>query len=151
MAKAFDLSKYTDVQIAVARMLCDPEADYSVAKVAKEIGVTDRTIYRWKLDADFIDLMEYVGDMYMKSYVSNIDKAVMKGVKNGSVKSMELGYKRAGKLVDRKEVVSDVTIDVSLNGKSNDQLLAEIADLERKLALEAATKAAAIEIDAVIE
>jgi AcrR family transcriptional regulator len=136
MAKKVDLSKFSSEQLAAARLLTDPDNRMTYQQIAEEVGVSERTLYRWREKEDFAQLIEELSDRIMKTFVSEVDKAVMKSVKNGSVKAMELAYKRSGKLVDKKEISSEVDVSVSSVGdKSNEELMAELADLEKKAGL----------------
>lgn len=130
----FDYSRYSDVQLQVARMMCDPDVEMTIKQVATEVGVTERTIYRWKENPEFIELLNYLSDTYMDAFLGVVYKSLQKGVRKGSVKAMELALKRQGKLVDRKEVVQDVNVNVfDTREKSNDQLLAELQEMEQRL------------------
>jgi AcrR family transcriptional regulator len=136
MAKNVDYSKFSSEQLAAARLLTDPETRMTNAEIAKEVGISERTLYRWREKEDYAELLETLSDRIMKTFISEVDKAVMKSVKSGSVKAMELAYKRSGKLVDKREVTSDV--DVTVNGvgdKSNEELMAELAEMEKKAGL----------------
>jgi AcrR family transcriptional regulator len=136
MAKKVDLSKFSSEQLAAARLLTDPDNRMTYLQIAEEVGVSERTLYRWREKEDFAQLIEELSDRIMKTFISEVDKAVMKSVKNGSVKAMELAYKRSGKLVDKKEISSEVDVNVSSVGdKSNEELMAELADLEKKAGL----------------
>jgi AcrR family transcriptional regulator len=136
MAKNVDYSKFSSEQLAAARLLTDPETRMTNAEIAKEVGISERTLYRWREKEDYAELLETLSDRIMKTFISEVDKAVMKSVKSGSVKAMELAYKRSGKLVDKREVTSDV--DVTVNGvgdKTNEELMAELAEMEKKAGL----------------
>jgi AcrR family transcriptional regulator len=136
MAKKVDLSKFSSEQLAAARLLTDPDCKMTYAEIAAEVGVSSKTLYRWREKEDFADLLEELSDRIMKTFISEVDKYVMKSVKQGSVKAMELAYKRSGKLVDKKEVTSEVDLQVTgVEGKTNDELAAELLELERKAGL----------------
>lgn len=136
MAKNIEYSKFSSEQLAAARLITDPEVRLTNAQIAEEVGISERTLYRWREKEEYADLLESLSDRIMKTFISDVDKAVMKGVKQGSVKAMELAYKRSGKLVDKKEVTSDVDLQVTgLDGKTNEDLMRELADLEKKAGL----------------
>jgi AcrR family transcriptional regulator len=136
MAKKVDLSKFSSEQLEAARLITDPGNKMTYAEVAAAVGVADRTLYRWREKEEYAELLEELSDRIMKTFVSEVDKAVMKSVKQGSVKAMELAYKRSGKLVDKKEVTSDVDVTVTgVEGKTNDELMAELAAMEKKAGL----------------
>lgn len=133
MAKKVDLNKFSSEQLAAARLITDPECRMTNAQIAAEVGVAERTLYRWREKEEYAALLEELSDRLMKTFISEVDKAVMKSVKNGSVKAMELAYKRSGKLVDKKEIQSDVDVNVQGVGeKTTEELLKELAELEKK-------------------
>jgi AcrR family transcriptional regulator len=136
MAKNVDYSKFSSEQLAAARLITDPEAKLTNAQIAEQVGISERTLYRWREKEDYAELLESLSDRIMKTFISEVDKAVMKSVKQGSVKAMELAYKRSGKLVDKKEISSDVDVTVSgVGDKSNEELMAEVAEMEKKAGL----------------
>lgn len=136
MAKKVDLSKFTSQQLAAARLIVDPENRMTYKEVATEVQISERQLYRWRENEDFASLLEELSDRIMKTFVSDVDKYLMKSVRQGSVKAMELAYKRSGKLVDKKEIQSDVEVQVTgIEGKTNEELAAELKELEKKAGL----------------
>lgn len=72
----------------------------------------------------------------LDAYLSDVYRQLQKSVSRGSVKAIELALKRSGKLIDKREVSSDISIEVTaIDSKSNAQLENEIKELERKLKL----------------
>jgi predicted transcriptional regulator len=134
MAKEkFDYSRYTTQQLACARLMADPDAGLTNKEIAEQVGVTDRTIYRWKEDEEFVELVNYLADRYMDSFLSEVYGQLQKAVKKGSVKAIELALKRSGKLIERREVTSDVNVEVvGIESKTTEQILMELRELERR-------------------
>lgn len=133
MAKEIDYSKYSVEKLEAARLMTNPELKMTNKEIADSVGISERTFYRWKEDREFLDLVNDLSEKYMDAFIPQIYRQLMKSVNSGSVKGIELALKRAGKLIDRKEVSSDSKVElIGIEGKSNDQLLAEIAELERK-------------------
>jgi hypothetical protein len=129
----FDFSRYSQQQLDAARLMADPDEQLYTKDIAERVGVCERTIYRWKIDEDFIELRNYLAERYMDSFLSDVYKQLQKSVNRGSVKAMELALKRAGKLIERREVTSEVNVDVrGIETKSNEELLADLAELERR-------------------
>lgn len=136
MAKKVNLADFSSEQLHAARLITDPDQKLTYGEIAVQVGISERTLYRWREKDNFIELLEDLSDKIMKSFISDVDKAVMKSVKQGSVKAMELAYKRTAKLVDKKEVTSEVDVNVtSLGEKSNEEILQELAELEKKAGL----------------
>lgn len=135
--RKIDYTRFTDAQLEAARVLANPEEKMTNAALAKQVGVSERTIYRWREDQDFIDLLNDLTDKYMDSHLPELYRSLLKGVRNGSAKMTELGLKRAKKLVDVKEVAGEVNINVmAIEGMSNNDLRKQIEELERKLSLQ---------------
>lgn len=134
--KKIDYSQYSQEQLAVARMLANPDVRMTNKEIATAVGITERTLYRYKENREFIDLVNDLADKYMDIYLSDVYRQLQKAVGRGSVKAIELALKRSGKLIDKREVSSDISVKVTpLEGKDNAELLAEIKELERKLSL----------------
>ncbi|HDR8003418.1 phBC6A51 family helix-turn-helix protein [Bacillus cereus group sp. BceL300] len=132
MAKEIDYSKFSKEQLEAARLMTDFSSKMTNKEIAEAVGISERQFYRWKEDREFLDLVNDLSDKYMDANTPQIYRQLMKAVNGGSVKAIELALKRAGKLVERREVVSEVDLEVTgLDGKTNDQLLEEIAKLEK--------------------
>lgn len=132
-SKEIDYSKYEQRQLAAARLMADPDCKLTNKQIADEVGISERQLYRWKENRDFLDLVNDLAEKYMDAFLGEVYREMKRSIKNGSVKAMELYMKSRGKLIDRKEVQSDVTVDVvGFDGKSNDDILKEIEEMERK-------------------
>lgn len=131
-----DYSKYKKEQIEAARMFAMRETGekITIEEIAKKVGVTERTIYRWKEDPEFIELCNHLSDMVMDQFLSELYGHLRKQVRSGSVRAMELALKRMGKLIDRREVSSDVNVKVKgIEDKSIEELEAEAKAMEAEL------------------
>lgn len=133
MAKDIDYSKYSQQQLSAARLMADPDCRMTNKEIAESVGVSDRTIYRWKEDREFLDLQNDLTDKYMDAFLSEVYRQLQKAVRQGSVKAIELALKRAGRLIEKREVTSDTTLEVvGIESKSNEQIQHEIEEMERK-------------------
>lgn len=80
----------------------------SFEQIAKEVGITDRTLYNWRQNADFTRYLAAISDNKLDQYRSIADSQLMKLVKgtsnNGlpSVKGLEMYYKLIGRMQDRQ-------------------------------------------------
>lgn len=133
MAKEIDYSKFSTQQLAAARLMATPEQKMTNKEIAQAVGISERQLYRWKENREFLDLVNDLAEKYMDAFLGEVYREMRKSIMSGSVKAMELYLKRSGKLIDRKEVQSDVTIDVTtFDGKSNEDIMREIEEMERK-------------------
>jgi hypothetical protein len=138
MAKGFDYSRFSNKQLMAAKLMADPDEKLSNGEIAKACGTSERTFYRWKNDPEFIELVNHLAKKNMDSFKSEAYKQVMRSVKNGNIRAIELILKYYGDLVERREVVNDINVEItSIEGKSNEQLLAEIRELEKRRLAEA--------------
>lgn len=135
MAKV-DFSKFKPQQIEAAKMLAVNETGEktTIAEIASKVGVEARTIYRWKNDPEFIELVNHIADLNMDMFLAEAYQHLRKQIRNGSVRAMELYLKRAGKLIEKREVQSDVNVEVKgVENKSNEELKLETQKLEAEL------------------
>lgn len=101
-------------------------------EIAKELGVVDRTVRKWKADPIYkecyrIRSMAHL-DHFLGEVNSRLVEAIRKGAGNGiiSVKALELYYKVAGHFENRHVLVneeSEDTRDVEALRKKADELL----------------------------
>lgn len=87
----------------------------TLEEIAEEIGISRTTLWMWSNDVNFIRYKEAIADQMLRS---NIDLAngqllaLINGeyTNNGtpSIKALELFYKLSGKLVEKKEVITNV-------------------------------------------
>lgn len=134
--RKIDYSRFSAAQLAAARMKCDPETKWTNVAIAEKIGVAERTIYRWLEDPEYIQFINDLNEEVMDTFAIDVYRALRAKVLKGDVRAIELAMKRMGVLIDKREVTSDIKVEIeTLAGKTNDQLLAEIAERERALNL----------------
>src|ERR1700730_2419389 len=105
-------------------------------EIAEASGISERQIYRWKEDKEFLDLINDLAEKYMDAFLGEVYREMKKSIKSGSVKAMELYMKSRGKLIERKEIQGQLEMEVTaVDGKSNEQLLKEIEEMEKQLLL----------------
>ncbi|AZV45171.1 hypothetical protein BAOM_4592 [Peribacillus asahii] len=89
----------------------------SYEEIAEELGISVRTLYKWRQNQAFIKYCAFISDTKLDSFRSLADAQLIRLIEgtsnngNASVKSLELYYKLAGKLVDRREVVSAAEVN----------------------------------------
>jgi len=132
---SIDLDKYSSEKILAAQLLSTKdETGMTDANIAQECQVDLRTIYRWKLDPLFIDLLLYYAEISMESFTTELYSQLKRSVRQGSTRAMELVLKNRGKLIDKKEVSGQLglTVDQTIS-LTQDVLLMEIEELKRKV------------------
>lgn len=110
-------AKLTPVKQKAAELILEREYAAKGEKatfegIAEELGVTERTLYEWRKDAYFIQYLAVISDQKLDNYRGLADAQLIKLIQgtsnNGlaSIKALELYYKLAGKLVERRETIN---------------------------------------------
>jgi AcrR family transcriptional regulator len=133
MRKEIDYAYFNKKQIQAAQLMAASEENLTNEQIAKTVGVDVSTFYRWKKDKKFMEMYQDLCETYMDEFLAEAYRELRKGVRKGSIKAMELYLKRSGKLIDRREVTKDMTLEVTtIEGKTNEQLRKEAIEMERK-------------------
>lgn len=109
---------------------------YRVEDIAKAVNVSIRTVYRWKLDEDFLAYQNEVADIAMEDFLAET-YGVLKGIvragrsDHAKLKGVELVLKNRGKLTDVQKV--EATVE---DKRSNKAIEAEIEQLRKELGLD---------------
>ena len=132
--RKIDWSKFSQKQIAVARILTDPERSLTNKEACAEAGISERAFYNWQRDPEFNQLIDDMNEIIMDGFAVEVYKALRRKVLKGDTRAIELAMKRMGVLIDKREVTSDVKVEVTaLAAKTNAELLAEIVEKERQV------------------
>lgn len=105
------------------------------AEIAQEVGVSERTLYRWKNDPAFNEYLDQITAEIMRNFTAEASVELRRIVRssdsdNVRLKGIELAYKFNGKLKD----VKDQTVKIQ-DDRSNEAIEAEIADLKKQLGM----------------
>ncbi|MDT3698618.1 MAG: phBC6A51 family helix-turn-helix protein [Thermincola sp.] len=105
----------------------------TVEQIAEEVGVSPRTVYRWKRDPIFIAYQNEVADLAMEDFLSETYGVLKRLVRSGrsdhaKLKAVELVLKNRGKLTDKVE--QHTTIE---DNTSNEAIEKEIQELKKLL------------------
>lgn len=103
------------------------------AQVAEAVGISERTLYRWKQDEAFVGYQNEVAERSMEDFLAeayNILKAITRKGRSEHVKikALELVLKNRGKLTDVQKVEAKVE-----DLRSNEQIEADIEELQKEL------------------
>ncbi len=118
--------------LVVERELSDVNERRTFDDIAKELGMTDRGIYKWRTqNKEFIEYVNLLADEFLESKRSVVYRQLMRLIEGTqpSVKAMDLYLRRHGLLTD-KQVVE--TKDTSGNNSVED-IEKEIAELDALL------------------
>ncbi|MDF1510783.1 phBC6A51 family helix-turn-helix protein [Robertmurraya sp. DFI.2.37] len=87
-------------------------------QIAEEVGISRMQLHRWDTtDENFIAYKNYLASRVVDSQLSLVYSRLIDGIKNGSMKGIELYLKRIGDLNDKSEV--------TINTNSGDQSFEE--------------------------
>ena len=106
-------SDLKDEQKKAIVLLLDYEKDLTQQEVADAVNVDRSTLYRWrKFDEEFKRVKSKLTDKNLAEYLDQVDKSLITEARNGSVRAMELFYKRTDNLVDKKEIAHKGGLDI---------------------------------------
>ncbi|MBO0962010.1 hypothetical protein J1P26_20090 [Neobacillus sp. MM2021_6] len=74
-------------------------------QIAEEVGISRKQIHQWDTtDNNFIAYKNHLASQIVDSQLSLVYSKLIDGIKNGSMKGIELYLKRMGELNDKSEV-----------------------------------------------
>jgi AcrR family transcriptional regulator len=105
----------------------------TVDQIAEEIGVSVRTIYRWKHDRDFVAYQNQVAEQLMEDFLAEAYLTLKQIARSGrsdsaKLKAVELVLKNRGKLTDVQKVEAKVE-----DLRTNEEIEADIEHLQKEL------------------
>ncbi|MBC9785952.1 helix-turn-helix domain-containing protein, partial [Heliobacterium chlorum] len=85
----------------------------TLAQIAEEAGISERTLYRWKQDPDFIAYQNEVAELAMKDFLAeayNSLKSIARGSQSekNKLKAIELVMKNQGRLTEVQKVEAKI-------------------------------------------
>jgi AcrR family transcriptional regulator len=103
------------------------------AEIAEECGVSERTVYRWKQDPEFIAFQNAIAEHYMEDVISEAYARLKTLLRDGKsektqLEALKLILQNRGKLKESHEHKHEVK-----QAKSLDELEAEVFEMEQEL------------------
>ncbi len=125
----------TPQQRKAAELLAFNEEGRTNRDIAREVGITEQTLYRWKALPDFAYLVNEYADQIMETFLAEAYKDLRKLTKraksdNAKLKAIELILKNRGRMKD----VADVTAKVE-DTRTTEDILSEVDSLKQRLGL----------------
>jgi len=105
----------------------------TIAEIADEYGVHERTIYRWKNDEEFVTELNKQADLYFSSFVNESYQKLKQIIRKGRseqaiINAIKLVLQSQGKLKEVSEVNANVKHDIVSDGVDDD-LFTELDEL----------------------
>ncbi len=83
----------------------DKKSRKTKEQIAEELGITRMTLYRWETqDDNFIAYRNQLAQTYLSSRQSEVFEVLMRSIRNGSMRGVELFFKAQGLLKDQSEI-----------------------------------------------
>lgn len=136
-------SQLTPQQLRAAELIVENEFENAISgtrktyeEIANEVSVTRKTLTLWRKEPAFIEYAAYISAQHTASLRPLADSQLAKLVRGTSnngvpyIKGLELYYKIAGVLVDRREVVY---ADQTKPTLTQEEITRGIEDLAAKL------------------
>lgn len=103
-------------------------------ELADEIGISRSTFFEWKGQEAFGAYVNYLTDVQLSTMRSEVNIQLMRAIRGGangipSVKALDLYFRRYGLLTDRT-VVEDMRESVEARRKTDEEIRAEISELD---------------------
>ena len=114
MSELADIKKNPAKTLAAELLALNPHL--TIQKVAKQVGVTERTVHLWKQDPNFV---EAIYDRYMLEFgieIPAVLNAMVREAKEGNVQAGRLVLEHSGKLVKNVNVTIDSPFEKFLKG-----------------------------------
>ena len=106
----------------------------TIEQMAEDVGVTPRTVYRWKNDANFIAYVNERAELAMEAAISEtyirLRGMIRSDNEKSVLKAIELILKNRGKLTDVTK--QEVTLK---DGRETSEIEAEVEALKKRLGI----------------
>ncbi|WHZ05856.1 phBC6A51 family helix-turn-helix protein [Neobacillus sp. YX16] len=134
MSEILRKNSLTDTQKRVAETFATNDIQKkTIAQIAEEYGVTERTIYRWKKDPEFIAYQNSVAERAMEDFLTEAYSKLKQLLREGKsektqLEAIKLVLQNRGKLKDSHEHTHEIKQQQTLQ-----DLEREVIDMENEL------------------
>lgn len=102
----------------------------TIAEIAEEQGINERTIYRWKNDVEFVEELNKQNDLSLQAFTYEATNQLKRLVRHGNseqavINAIKLVMQSQGKLKETEGVQVSVNNNIAQEGVPSD-LLADI-------------------------
>lgn len=123
-------------QIECAKILASNDIhDLTMSEIAEMVGVSERTLYRWKQDPVFIQYQNEVAEQLMEDFISEAYVELRKIVRGSQsekakLKAIEMVLSNRGKLKNTQEITHKVEHEFDLEKERKEVLDLDIDSIE---------------------
>lgn len=125
----YDESKFKPGQreaaIALVEYEFTPKGERKTKQqIADEIGISRMQLYNWDTkDENFIAYKNHIASNFVDSHLAFVHKKLIDAIDQGSVRAIDLFYKRMGELTDQQEItIKDGKDDASFEERKAELL-----------------------------
>lgn len=117
-----------------AELLNEDGKKRTMKELADEIGIARSTLFEWKAQEAFAAYVNFLTERQLDAMRSEVYVQLMRAIRGGangipSVKALDLYMRRYGLLTDRT-VVEDARETIETRRKTDEEIRAEIAELD---------------------
>jgi len=121
----------TELEIKIVHELVN-KGNRTYEEVASAVGMSERNLYRYRQKPHIKEAVRKLAIQELEEDVPVMIKALKKNIQKGDFRSIELGFKALGLLVDRSEVKTTIE-DNRYKDMTEEDLDREIAEIDREL------------------
>ncbi|MFE4521999.1 phBC6A51 family helix-turn-helix protein [Cytobacillus firmus] len=122
-----------ETEIKVVKELVN-KGNRTYDELAEAIGISERHLFRYRQKPHIKKAVRELAIQELEEEVPTMMKALKKNIAKGDYRSIELGFKALGLLVERREVNQTTTIeDNRYQNMTEDDIDAELAEIENEL------------------
>ncbi|MGX6441860.1 phBC6A51 family helix-turn-helix protein [Neobacillus sp. K501] len=123
----------TELEIKIVHELLN-KGNRTYEQVAEAVGISERHLFRYRQKPHIKRAVRELAIQELEEEVPTMMKALKRNIQKGDYRSIELGFKALGLLVERREVNQTTTIeDNRFKNMSMDDIDAELQEIERQL------------------
>lgn len=121
----------TELEIKIVHELVN-KGNRSYAELAEAIGISERHLFRYRQKSHIKQAIRNLAIQELEEEVPTMMKALKKNIQRGDYRSIELGFKALGLLVDRSEVKTTIE-DNRYKEMSENDIDEELQAIENEL------------------
>jgi hypothetical protein len=123
----------TELEIKIVHELLN-KGNRTYEQVAEAVGISERHLFRYRQKPHIKRAVRELAIQELEEEVPTMMKALKRNIQKGDYRSIELGFKALGLLVERREVNQTTTIeDNRFKNMTMDDIDAELQEIERQL------------------